>query len=336
MHRMDTIATDILVIGAGLTGAMIAARLAEQGRNVAVIDAQLAGQSATRRTLGLATPVPHAAHFETTWRGAQLLSRMAARHGVPTQPTRVLHLASTPAGEASLRALAAQQPARLEWTTQSGLLPQGFASGLLVQDGVLVDAGLLVVRLLQQPGVMVKQNVEATRLEARDGLTYALCNDTIAAARHVVLATNAYTGLLSPYLAESARGARGAVWTSFPLRGDGPKFSLPILVDEAALMLIPGADTRLHAAAWSWNGSGRSTDGDDPSGQLTRFLKRIGPGLMEQTAQWMTGVTTTTHDGAPLVGRLDGDGSVLYAIGLGPFGLAWSPVVADQIAELAR
>jgi glycine/D-amino acid oxidase-like deaminating enzyme len=338
---MDTIATDILVIGAGLTGAMIAARLAEQGQQVAVMDAQYVGSAATRRALGVATPMPHATHFDTTWRGAQSLGRIAARHGIAMQPTRVLHLATSPQGEAALRALADQHPGKLTWTTETEHLPAGFTAGLLARDGALVDVELLTVRLLQQPGVIVKQHVEAIKLEARDGMTYAVCSDTLAAARHVVLATNIYTGLLSPYLADSVRGVRGAVWTSFPVRtdGDAPKFDMPIFVDDASLMLTPGIgpDARLKAAAWSWNGyAANANGGGDPSEQLTRFLKRVHPALTEQTEQWQAAVTTATDDGAPLTGRLDGDGSVLYAIGLGPFGLAWSPIVADRIAELAR
>lgn len=334
---MDTIATDILVIGAGLTGAVIAARLAEQGQQVAVMDAQHVGSAATRRALGVATPMPHPTHFEDTWRGAQSLSRIAARHGVAMHPTRVLHLATSPQGEAALRALADQHLDKLTWTTQAEHLPSRFSGGLLARDGALVDVELLTVRLLQQPGVIVKQHVEAIKLEARDGMTYAVCSDTLAAARHVVLATNAYTGLLSPYLADSVRGVRGAVWTSFPLRkdGDAPRFEMPVFVDDASLMLALGVgpDPRLKAAAWSWNGHAA---GDDPSERLTRFLKRMHPDMVGQTEQWQSAVTTATDDGAPLTGRLDGDGSVLYAIGLGPFGLAWSPIVADRIAELAR
>jgi glycine/D-amino acid oxidase-like deaminating enzyme len=328
---MNDIVTDVLIIGAGLTGAMIAAQLAEQGARVAVVDAQQVGQSASRRALGIATPDPSAAHFDETSRGFELLNRIAAKHGIPLQSTNVLHLATTPEHETALRDLAALHAPRLEWTTLADVLPPSFTSGLIAHDGALVDMDYLIVRLLMQPGIQLRQYAEVTRLEARDGVTYALCSNVTAVARHVILATNAYAGLLSTYLADSVQGARGAVWVSCPLRESAAKFPSPILVDGGSLMLAPGKDARLRAAAWQWNGS---APGADPSGQLTRFLKRLDPALTEQTEQWMTGVTTVTSDGAPLIGRLVGDSNVWHAIGLGPYGLAWATIAADKIAGL--
>jgi glycine/D-amino acid oxidase-like deaminating enzyme len=107
---------------------------------------------------------------------------------------------------------------------------------------------------------------------------------------------------------------------------------MPVLIDDGARILAPDKDTRLRAAAWLWNGQ---ASGDDPSPLLHRFLRQLDMNLLEQTEQWTTGITTATEDGAPLVGRLDGDGNVLYALGLGPYGLAWSAIVAERIAQLA-
>jgi glycine/D-amino acid oxidase-like deaminating enzyme len=333
---MNSALHDVLVIGAGLTGAVIAAHLAEQGARVGVIDAAQVGGAATRRALGVATISPTIAHVEETTRGIDLLKHLAARQGVLLNSCSTLHLASTAERQAALRALATGRNAasRIEWTERADVLPGGFDGGLIAHDSALVDIDQLIVKLLQQRAINVRQNAEAIRLETRDGITYALCRDYTIGARSVVLATNAYVGLLSPYLAESLRPARGAVWTSRPLREGGQtRFSMPLLIDDGTQLLMPDKDSRLRASAWLWNGQAA---GEDPSTHLHRFLMHLDGGLLGQTEQWITGVTTGTDDGAPLVGRLDADGAVLYALGLGPYGLAWSAIVAERVAALAR
>lgn len=94
---------DVLVIGAGFTGAMIAAQLAEHGADVSVIDALPVAGGATRRALGLATTSLNPAHVQDTATGVQRLTHIATQHGVLPQPCRVLHLASTPVRADALR-----------------------------------------------------------------------------------------------------------------------------------------------------------------------------------------------------------------------------------------
>jgi glycine/D-amino acid oxidase-like deaminating enzyme len=333
---MNDLATDVLVIGAGLVGAMIAAHLAERNVRVGIVDAQRVGQSATRRALRLATLSPHPSHLHETKRGLERLRHIAARHGVLLQSCSVVHLATTPERREALQRLAeANADAGIEWTDQPDALPAGLGGGLLVHDSALVDIDRLLVRLLRHPNITVRQHAEVFKLESRHDMTYVLCKGYTLSAPCVVLATNAYVGLLSPYLADSVRAARGAVWTSRPL-DDGAAGSLhlpmPLVFDDARLTLMPDRDSQVQAAAWLW----RERDANkDPADELRRLLKRFGLGKPEQTSQWSTGVTTVTDDGAPRVGRLDADGAVLYALGLGLYGLAWSTIAAERIAELA-
>jgi glycine/D-amino acid oxidase-like deaminating enzyme len=132
--------------------------------------------------------------------------------------------------------------------------------------------------------------------------------------------------------------ARGMVFTSHPLNSDvadgqqaAAQHALPLIVNDASLMLTPAREARIKAAAWVWE-----TGDADPYFLLRSFLRRLGGDLIQQAAQWNAGVTTVTDDGAPLVGQLAGEGNVMYALGLGPFGLAWAPIVAERIAALAQ
>lgn len=322
---------DVLVVGAGLTGAMIAAQMAESGLRVGVVDAQRVGQGATARAIGLATLDPSAAHFDQTAHGMDLLRGIADRNRVRLQSCSTLHLSSTAEGTSGLQRAAADHPAsRLEWIAQPEMLPRGFAGGLLVHDGALVDMDRLVTRLLQHPRIVVKQNVEITRLESREGKMYALGREHTLAAKCVVLSANAYIGMLSPYLAESVRVARSAVFVSHPLRdGTATKYALPAVIDGGQMMIAPAGEGRIKAAAWQPEGNPA-----DPYDILRAFLKRTDAHLAEQAEHWTASVTTLTNDGAPFVGKLDTDGNVYYALGLGAFGLAWAPVVAEQVAGM--
>ena len=335
---MSNADTDVLIIGAGVTGAVIAASLAEAGLRVAVMEALNVGGGATRRALGLATLDPREAHFEDTARGLSLLKQLAERRGVMMQSTPALHLGSTPEREAALRAIAsAHSDSHIEWLADVRGLPNGFASGLLAHDSAVVDLDLLVMRLLQHPNITVRQQAEAFELQFHNGNTVALGLGYTVPARRVVLATNAYSGLLSPYLSESLRIARGMVFTSHPLNGRAhgeglvAQLAMPMIVNDASLMLTPARESRIKAAAWVWENSNA-----DPYFMLRGFLRRLDGDLSQQAAQWNASVTTVTDDGAPLVGKLAGEGSVLYALGLGPFGLAWAPIVAERIVALAQ
>lgn len=329
---------DVLVIGAGVTGAVIAATLADAGMKVAVMEALSVGGGATRRALGIATLDPRDAHVADTARGLNLLKQLAQRCGVLLQSTPALHLVTSPEREAALRQVAgAHNDSHLEWITDTSRLPQGFAGGLLAHDSTLVDLDLLLMRLLQHPNILVQQQVEAFDLQFNRDNTMVLGRGYTVHAPRVVLATNAYAGLLSPYLSESVRIVRGMVFTSHPLNdnGSGDQSSslhtLPMVVNDASLMLTPAREGRIKAAAWMWDGNDA-----DPYFLLRAFLRRLDGDLSQQAAQWNAGVTTVTDDGAPLVGKLAGEGNVMYALGLGPFGLAWAPIVAERIAALAR
>ncbi len=333
---MNDLATDVLVIGAGLTGAMIAAHLADRNACVGVVDARQVGQGATRRALGLAIPSLHPTHIHETKYGLERLKHIAAQRGALLHSCSVVHLATSPERQRALQQLAeAVRDAGLEWTAQPDVLPPGFDGGLLVHDSALVDVDRLLVHLLRRPNITVRQHAEVFRLERSGDMTYALCKDYTVAARCVVLATNAYVGLLSPYLADALRAARGAIWSSQPsLAVATGQFHLgmPLLFDDARMALMQDRDGRVHGAAWLWNES----DADrDPADELRRLLKRFGLGKPEQTSRWSMGVTTATDDGAPRVGRLDTEGQVLYALGLGAYGLAWAPIVAERIVKLA-
>jgi glycine/D-amino acid oxidase-like deaminating enzyme len=332
---------DVLVIGAGFTGAMIAANLAEHGAQVSVIDALHVAGGATRRALGLATPSLNPAHVKETAQGVQRLTHLATQHGVLPQAGRVLHVASTAARADALRLNGLSLPGtQFKWETSPSLVPSGFGGGLSVDGSAVLDIGMLTTKLLQHRGITVHTGIEVSQLEFHEGRMMALAAGYTIRANSVVLATNAYCGLLSPYLADSVQFARGVLWTSRMIEvnpagedddaDDVVPIQMPLLVDNGKLTVVPGTDGRVRLAAWQWDEPLTS----DPTDDVQQFLSQHMPHLAQHTELWQNSVTTMTRDGAPLVGKLDGEGRVFYAVGLGLYGLAWGPIVAERVAGL--
>lgn len=330
---------DVIVVGAGLVGAMVAHRASQQGKQVIVIDALRPGDGATRRAVGIAAPSLDAALTRSTLQGAHEVATLADELGVPHRQTRVLHLASAARDADGLRARAADLAGagmHARWETSPLIVPNGFGGGLSVAPAVALDAPSLAVALLSPhrggAGVRVLPETHVHSLAHEGGVMWALCDGFTVSAAAVVLATNAYSGLLSAYVAESARAVRGAAWVSRPLTGSNHTAlrSLPLMVDGGRLLACAEPSGRLRVSAWAWE----AEPDRDPAEDVRRFIKTCAPDLMDETEAWMTGATLSSFDHAPLVGRPDTDGKVIYAVGAGLHGLALAPDMAERVVAL--
>ncbi|HEY3290785.1 MAG TPA: FAD-dependent oxidoreductase [Anaerolineae bacterium] len=332
---------DILVIGAGLVGAMIAYQLANGGRHVAVVDAMKAGQSATRRAIGLATPLLSREHIADTTRGVDILTNLAVHLAVSPRACRVMHLASKPADTEALHAMCDALPDNhraLAWIEGPGsLVPAGYTGGLVAQNSVQIDLDVLTLHLLQHPNITLYEDIEILALNANPGHLTAIAAGYSVRANAIVLATNAYAGLLSPYLGDALHLVRSVTWTSKPLDSNQRLLELmlqavpmPLVIDHGRLVLSQTRDWRLRIYAR------KSTVRSDPAAAITDYLHEHLPELMAHSEDWCSGVTSTTPDSAPLVGRLANDTLVLYALGAGMNGPAWAPIMAERIQQLVE
>jgi glycine/D-amino acid oxidase-like deaminating enzyme len=331
---------DAVVVGAGLVGALVAFHLASDGRRVAVLDAQEVGQGATSRAIGLATPQLAPSALPDTLRGVDALTTLAMQLNLSPRSCQVLHLATQQAGVDALRARAesfkGDRP-KLLWETHPDVLPDGFSAGLVTGYSVLFDIGELTKKLLEHPRIIVRENAEVQALDHRGARVLVLAQGYTVQCAALVLATNAYAGLLSPYLADAVQAAHGYTWLSRPL-SDQPDLAeqvqkvvrMPLIIDEGRMAVAHGLDNCLRVSAWRPT----SDSNGEPAQDVQRFLHDRLPDLLNHTQECHSGVTTVMPDGMPLVGKLAGDGAVFYALGAGHYGPAWAPIIAERITEM--
>jgi len=300
---------DALVIGAGLIGACVARLLAEAGRSVTVMTAQGVADGATRRAVGVAMADPQ--RSERSEPGLRELLDWATRLRVPFR-------------EVAARWLPREGAVRLDDP----------AERVEQRPAALIDLVALSVRLLNHPAISLRQRIEARGLSRVGAQPLSPLEAVVSGERllgdRVILATNAYAGLISPYLADAITLARGAVWVSRPLDpGELPALSQPVVVGHGRILAAQHADGRARVGAWRWEGTG-----EDPDDVTRRFIKHNFPEALDEIAYRQTGVTSVSRDGEPLVGQLPGEIGVLYALAAGPFGAAWAMPMAHRVLGL--
>jgi glycine/D-amino acid oxidase-like deaminating enzyme len=303
---------DTLVIGAGLVGACVARALAESGRAVTVATAQGVAEGATRRSIGLVTADPE--HPAATEAGVRDLLAWAGRLNVAVRPVTA------------------------RWYPNRNVMQlDDPAERVDSRPAALMDLAKLTLRLLMHPAITVRQHVEIQAIERPRAAPLSPLEAIVPGERlfatRIVLAANAYAGLLSPYLADAMTLARGAVWVSRPLDpGELPGLAAPVVVGRGRLIAAQTPDGRVRIGSWTVAGAPLAEDPDD----LTRrFLKRNFPAALDEIAWRQTGVSSESRDGEPLVGRLPGETGVMYALGAGPFGAAWAMSMAARIAGMS-
>ncbi|WP_020205663.1 MULTISPECIES: NAD(P)/FAD-dependent oxidoreductase [Cupriavidus] len=243
----ESLATDVLVVGAGFTGLSTALHLAGHGARVCVLEASEPGWGASGRNGGQVNPTLKydpdelvrmlgAARAEplidAVSRSADLVFDLIARHRIDCQPVRSgwLQLSYSSAALPAMHARAAQWARRgvpVEMLERAEVArrvgTQAFAGGWL--DGragavqpLAYTRGL--VRAAQEAGAAVHGGTQVTALE-RQGTQWVATTSTGAqvSAAQVVIATNGYTGALWPSLAQTVLSANSFIVATRPLRG---------------------------------------------------------------------------------------------------------------------
>jgi gamma-glutamylputrescine oxidase len=348
-------ACDVVVVGAGLVGAAVAARLVREGFHTAILEAQTVAGGATGRSAGMVlTGLP--GHYNwavsaygrqqarevwaLTVEGRKRLVEAAERLEVPVKCTGSLALAVAESEADALKESAEllREDGFDAWFGPSDPLSRGFRAALRQPDDVTVDAAALTRALLAASGVVVHERTEVYSLTPDPNGVWVWARGRTVLCDAVVLAINGYASLFDPYFADKVAPTRSLVLATGPL--DAVVLQQPCCADYGYEYCRQLPDRRLLLGGWrrphtSGQGASQETEpGDVVEDGLRRFASRYFPEVETRTTSRRSGVMGFTPNGLPLMGQLPDLPQAYFAVGLGGRGLAWAFVVAERLVQL--
>ncbi len=355
-------ACDVVVVGAGLGGAAVAARLAREGFDTAVLEAQSVAGGATGRSAGMVL-TGLAGHYNwaisaygrqkarevwaLTIEGRERLVEAAERLGVPVEHTGSLALAVEDVEADALEESAAllQKDGFDVQFGPSDPLDRGFHAALRYPDDVMVDAAALTRALLTTSDVTVHAGTEVYSVEPEKNGVRVWAQGRTVLCSGVVLAINGYAPLFDFYFTDKVAPTRSLIFATEPL--DAVVLEQSLCADYGYEYCRQLPDRRLLLGGWRHPRShlrpfplvgGRKTQevklDDVVQNGLVRFASCYFPEIDTSSVSRWSGVMGFTPDGLPLVGRLPDLPQVYFAVGFGGRGLAWAFVVAERLVEL--
>jgi len=367
--RVD--ACDVVVVGAGLVGAAVAAHLIREGFDTAVLEAQGVTGGATGRSAGMVL-AGLAGHYnwavsaygrqkaQEVWaltvEGRERLVETAGRLGVLVEHTGSLALAveDTEADALEESAALLREDGFAVQFNPNDPLDRGFRAALRHPDDVTVDGAALARALLTTNDVIVHEGTEVYNLEPeKDGVRVWAQGRTVLCSA-VVLAINGYAPLFDYYFADKVAPTRSLIFATEPL--DRVVLEQPCCTDYGYEYCRQLPDRRLLLGGWrrprasNQEGGQRTSQetelGDVVQDGLVRFTSRHFPEVDTRNASRWSGIMGFTPDGLPLVGRLPNLPQAYFAVGpsamlrTGSHGKAWrrlsaSPAWAVSIGRIS-
>jgi len=304
-------AWDVVVVGAGLVGAAVAARLARQGFDVAVLEAQGVADGATGCSAGMVlTGLP--GHYNwaistygrekareiwtLTIEGRSRLIEVAGRLGVPVEHTGSLALAVKDVEADALQTSAAllQEDGFDARLVPGDPLGRGFYAALRQPADVAVDAAALTRALLDTGGAVIHERTEVHGLEPEQDSMRVWAQSRTVLCNAVVLAVNGYAPLLDPYFADKISPTRSLVFATEPL--DEVVLEQPCYADYGYEYCRQLSDRRLLLGCWrrpralgAESDPGAELD-DAVQDGLVRFAARYFPDMEKRKVDRWSGV----------------------------------------------
>ncbi len=353
-------ATDVAVVGGGLTGLSAARRAAELGASVVLLEGERLGWGGSTRNGGMCHPgYKHsvaelvAQHGEARGTALYRESLDAYEHvkGLCAASIEAdfaegghLVLAAVPghadAFPASVEALAHEDmPAHVvaRGDLRSEIGTDAYFGGLVVERSAGLHPGKLVAglaRMAEEAGVSLHEETRALRIRPQaDGRTVLETSRGAILARNVIVGTNGYTGSLTPSLRRRLLSIGSFIIVTDPLSA------------ELAAELSPRGrmffDTKNFLYYWRLTPDNRMLFGGRASMWPSSILHtaeilqasmvRVHPQLAgTRIAYAWGGRVAFTFDRMVHAGRADG---VTYAVGCCGSGVAIMPWLGTRLAE---
>ncbi len=359
------VSTEVLVVGMGVSGAMIAQTLAEAGHDVMVVDRRGPIRGSTPASTALVQfeidqPLTLLARkiglerARRAWRRSRLavfnlkarIEALGLRCGLA--PRRSLYLAGDVLTGAALRDEAGARAAagiHARYLTASELRRDyGFdrAGAIVSHDNLALDPRKLTAGLLnaaRAQGARLYAPAEATAFEhAADGVLVATSGGQTISARQVVLATGYELATVAP-----TRGH--AVISTWALATKPQKARLwpyEALVWEASdpyLYLRATADGRVICGGEDeafTDEARRDALIPKKIARIAAKLARLAPGIDPTPEFAWAGAFGSTETGLPIIGPLPRKPRIFAVMGYGGNGITFSQVASEVVATAIR
>jgi len=359
---------DLLVVGAGISGASAAYWLAEEGQDVAVVDsaavaAGASGKSAGMLLLGTADPYSRVVDLYGRERAKEVWA--FTRDCRAALKERVLD----PGDDAAIRLVrtgtvsAAVSEHELTEIRRSGALlnedgffhedldeatmreafgSDAFFGGLRDPDGMTVDPARLTERVLdlaRERGARVFEHHAVFAIDSGDDGVVVRTSRGTFEAEMVLLCANAYSPLLHPHLGGRVIPARGQMLATEPL----PERVVPwgVYCDFGYEYFWQLHTGEVVAGGWRQNAEDEEKGYSDETTEAIQdgvweFMRRAVPALEGKrvTHRW-GGVMGFSGDGLPFIGELPGKPRVKYLAGHTGHGFGFGFLAAKKLVETA-
>jgi glycine/D-amino acid oxidase-like deaminating enzyme len=357
--------TEVLVVGMGISGAMVAEALSAEGHAVVAIDRRgplLGSTAATTALVQFEIDEPLSSLADSigadaavaAWRRSRLavlnlrgrIAALGLRCALAARPT--LYLAGNRLTGGALRAEAeARRAAGLHATyLTAGALHGGYGiereGAILTQDNLVLDPRKLTAGLLlaaRRRGARFYAPVEATAIRhAADGVDVATADGPVISAQHLVLATG--YELLDPVPATGHQViSTWAMATRPQPRRLWPQQAMIWEASDPYLYLRATRDGRVICGGEDAEFSGEEArDALIPAktALIAEKLARLLPGLDTTPDFAWAGAFGVTATGLPRIGRVPRRPRIHAVLGYGGNGITFSRIAAELIAtELA-
>lgn len=357
---------DVCIVGAGLAGAATAWWLRDAGLSVAVVDARdpacgasgrnggLLGRGALRYLVLRVGALHGEAGIDETWHLAgenirrievDLVAKglecgYSARQGSCSLASSADDLAALQALGPRIEALGGAVRTVDGAAVASTFGARGFYGAVICEDGgASLDPVALVRGLLARSGARVLAHHAVRRIEAHgSGLSVRTRLRTVRAQR-VVLATNAWSGELDPWLDRHIERVGGQVLATAPVERFLP---MPTYAFDPHAYLHQRPDGRLVIGGCNTAATGPAPGGPEAQhpeiqAALAAFVKAHLPAAAAAPVEhaW-GGVMGYTADARPLVGPIPGRPGVYCIAGFSGNGLSRFFEAARMLAGLLR
>jgi glycine/D-amino acid oxidase-like deaminating enzyme len=327
---------DVVVVGAGFTGALVASTLAAEGMQVVVLEAMPTLGGGVQRHPGLVllgTPAPldalideigaDKAHtlWELTSDNLVRLEILLERTGVASTKPGTLRLATEPDQSESFRATADHlRTYGYDVSVEDGQQYEGMVA-LDTQDDIVFDPQDLIAHLLDHEKITLALGAEVYAIRERpNGTTAVWAHNQYLWADKVVLAQGIHATRLNKQLAAVLQPLTAHTIT-FDHAQD---LERPLILDTGHICFLPYQD-RGYLTGWDLEASGLV-------GRLSNVAQQLCPEAIVE--ERFTTRIAGTADHLPVVGRVSELPSVTFINGLGPFGLNLAVVAAEELTAL--